>query len=101
VGDWNEDGVDTVGLYNPNNGVFYLRNSNTTGVADVTFTYGPAGAGWVPIVGDWDGDGVDTVGLYNPAGATFFLRNSNSVGTADVTFGYGVPGDQPVVGKWQ
>jgi hypothetical protein len=47
-------GVDTVGLYNPATGVFYLRNSNSAGFADVTFTYGPAGAGWIPLVGDWD-----------------------------------------------
>jgi hypothetical protein len=100
VGDWNGDGVDTVGLYVPSTGMFYLRNSNSTGSADVAFTYGPAGAGWVPIVGDWNGDGIDTIGLYYPAGATFFLRNSNSVGNADLTFGYGVPGDRPVVGKW-
>jgi len=100
VGDWNGDGVDTVGLYVPSTGMFYLRNSNTTGSADVAFTYGPAGAGWVPIVGDWNTDGIDTIGLYYPAGATFFLRNSNSVGNADLTFGYGVPGDRPVVGRW-
>jgi len=25
------------------------------GVADLTFGYGPAGAGWVPRAGNWDG----------------------------------------------
>jgi hypothetical protein len=47
-------GVETVGLYNPATGVFYLRNSNSAGYADVTFTYGPAGAGWKPVLNDWD-----------------------------------------------
>lgn len=34
VGDWNGDGVDTPGVYR--NGVFYLRNSNSAGVANLT-----------------------------------------------------------------
>jgi hypothetical protein len=55
VGDWNTDGVDTVGLYNPADAAFFLRNSNTGGIADVTFTYGPAGMGFKPLVGDWGG----------------------------------------------
>jgi hypothetical protein len=34
AGDWDGDGDDTVGVYRPSNGVFYLRNSNTQGIAD-------------------------------------------------------------------
>jgi hypothetical protein len=59
-------GSHTVGLYDPGNAAFFLRNSNTGGVADITFTFGPAGSGFMPIVGDWNGDGVDTIGLYDP-----------------------------------
>jgi hypothetical protein len=94
--------VTTGGLYNPATSTFYLRNSNTAGVADLTFPYGPAGAGWIPVVGDWNGDGVDTVGLYNPATSTFYLRNSNTAGVADITFQYGPAGAGwiPVVGDW-
>jgi hypothetical protein len=55
AGDWDGDGVDTIGLYNPAGAAFFLRNSNTAGVADVTFTYGPAGSGFMAIVGDWNG----------------------------------------------
>ena len=43
------------------NGVWYLRNSVTTGVADVVVAYGNPGD--VPVVGDWNGDGVDTPGV--------------------------------------
>ena len=46
---------DTIGLFNPTSGTFYLRDSNSAGYADYTFRYGPAGGGWIPIVGDWDG----------------------------------------------
>ena len=102
VGDWNGDGIDTIGLYNPVTSTFYLRNSNTTGTANTTFAYGPAGGGWTPIVGDWNGDGIDTVGLYNPATSTFYLRNSNTTGVANITFGYGPAGGgwKPIVGDW-
>ena len=36
-----------------------LRNSLTTGVANMTFTFGqpltPPGTGWLPVTGDWSG----------------------------------------------
>jgi hypothetical protein len=50
AGDWNGDGVDTVGVYR--NGVFFLRNSNTSGFADLVFAFGIPGD--QPIAGDWD-----------------------------------------------
>src|SRR5262249_37894638 len=93
---------DTIGLYSPANGAFFLRFSNTSGVADNTFFYGPPNAGWIPLAGDWDGDGIVTPGLYNPATGTWFLRNSNTTGMADLTFLYGPAnlGWIPIVGDW-
>jgi hypothetical protein len=102
AGDWNGDGVDTVGLFNPAAGSFFLRNSHSGGAADVTFFYGPANGGWRPIAGDWNGDGVDSVGLHHAAGGAFFLRNSHTAGAADVAFFYG-PADtawRPLSGDW-
>jgi hypothetical protein len=102
VGDWTGDGVDSVGFYDRQTATWYLRNSNTTGVADITFGFGVPGSNWVPIVGDWNGNGTTTVGLYDPQNAVFYLRNSNSTGVADITFGFGVPGSPclPVEGDW-
>ncbi len=93
---------DTIGLYNPTTGTFYLRDTNSAGVADYTFRYGPAGAGWEPVTDDWDGDGVDTIGLFNPTTGTFYLRDTNSAGIADNTFGYGPAGAgwTPLTGDW-
>ena len=54
-------GIDTIGAYNPASATFFLRNSNSAGVADITFNYGIPN--WVPIVGDWDGDGASTSSL--------------------------------------
>ena len=102
VGDWNNDGTDTIGLYNPATSYFYLRNSNTTGYADITLQYGTANGGWTPMAGDWNGDGTDTIGLYNIAESAFHLRNTNTTGSADVSFPFGTPncGWKPVAGDY-
>ncbi|MCC6419072.1 MAG: hypothetical protein IT429_12630 [Gemmataceae bacterium] len=100
VGDWDGDGTDTVGVFDPITATWQLRNSNSEGAPDVApFRYG--GAGWVPVVGDWDGDGKDTAGVFDPATATFYLRNSNSAGAPDVApFAFGGAGWTPVAGDW-
>jgi hypothetical protein len=94
--------MSTIGLYIPGTSTYYLRNSNDSGYADLTFMYGVAGNGWKTIAGDWDGDGVDTVGLYDPSTSTFYLKNGNSSGFANETFVYGVgnAGWTPLAGDW-
>lgn len=89
AGDWDGDGYDTVGLYDPAAGVFHLKSSNAGGGGpNVAFRCGPRNSSWTPLVGDWDGDGIDTVGLYDPAGGAFHLKNvnANPPGGADVIF---------------
>src|SRR5262245_35801920 len=53
---------DTIGVFNANTSFFDLRHSNSAGQPDNSFSYGPAGAGWLPVPGDWNGDRVDTPG---------------------------------------
>lgn len=95
-------GGDTVGVYVPATGAWFLRNQNSPGPADSVFTYGPGGSSLIALRGDWDGDGVDSPGLYDPATSTFFLKNSNAPGPADVAFGFGPAGSgwRPIVGDW-
>jgi hypothetical protein len=50
TGDWNNDGIDTIGIYR--NGQFMLRNSNTIGFAEIVFGLGIPGD--MPIAGNWD-----------------------------------------------
>jgi hypothetical protein len=108
VGDWTGQKssaglpIDSVGLYDPKSCTWYLRNSLTTGVADITIGYGAPGQGWQPVVGDWTGTGTTTVGLYNPADGFFYLRNSNTTGVGDISFFYGNPTQAwtPVAGDW-
>jgi hypothetical protein len=114
VGDWNGDGRDTVGLYDPTTSTFYLRNTNGLqgpddhGYADVVFNYGAPNSGMLPVTGDWDGSGRDGIGLYSQATSTFYLRESTQFqgpsdhGYADIVFNYGAPHSNmlPVAGDW-
>ena len=91
-----KSGNDTTGVFRPSNGLLYLKNSNTTGFADVAINYGLGGD--YPVVGDWDGNGTVTIGIYR--NGSFYLRNSNTIGFADIVFAFGTPGDQPIAGDW-
>jgi hypothetical protein len=88
---------DTIGAYN--NGVFYLRNTNNTGVADITAFFG-GDASDLPVVGDWNGDGVDTIGVYRNSTGFFFLSDSNTSPAVNYSPLFGNPGDTPFAGKW-
>jgi hypothetical protein len=101
VGDWDGDGDDTVGLYDPSTGFFFLKNSNTPGNADLVFSFGPGGPNFTPVVGDWDGNGTETIGIYDNTTGFFFLRNANTPGPADLVFSFGPgAGFVPVIGDW-
>jgi hypothetical protein len=78
--------------------MYYLKNDNWYGPADLTFRYSTANR--VPLAGDWDADGPDAVGAYAPSSGTFFLKNTNAAGPADATFTFGAPGLTPVAGNW-
>lgn len=96
TGDWNADGIDTIGVYRPSNRTYYLRNLNNRGGGSV-FTYGISGD--LPVVGDWNGDKKDTIGVYRPSTGTFYLKNNNDGSTA-YTFGFGLSEDIPLAGDW-
>ncbi|HZG95178.1 MAG TPA: VCBS repeat-containing protein [Mycobacteriales bacterium] len=63
VGDWNGDGIATVGVARTvgKDIVWYLSNDNRTTAAK--FRYGRADLGDTAVVGDWDGDGITSVGV--------------------------------------
>ncbi|MEP7289307.1 MAG: choice-of-anchor Q domain-containing protein [Chloroflexota bacterium] len=90
---------DYIGVFRPSTATFYLRNSNTTGSADITTALGVSTD--LPVVGDWNGDGIDTVGIYRSSTGQFFLRDSNTAGAPIVySFALGVNGDVPMAGDW-
>jgi hypothetical protein len=80
-GDFDGDGIDTVGLYRQSTGFVYFRNSLTTGIASLSFFYGDPGD--QILAGDWDGDGDDTVAVYRPSNDRLYVNLENSNGYAD------------------
>ncbi|MFY9975256.1 MAG: hypothetical protein WAK53_13430 [Chromatiaceae bacterium] len=108
TGDWNGNGIDTVGVWRPSDRTFYL-DANGNGAWD-----GPAGGDVVtpfgiwtdaPVGGDWNGDGVDTVGVWRASDRTFYLdANGNGLwdGLAggDLATTFGAWTDRPVTGQW-
>ena len=118
VGDWNGDGVDTVGVVVrfPDGGGgamgWFLRDTNAPGSPTIPpVLYGGGNQVWTPVVGDWDGNNTDTVGAVVATGGAMFwsLRNSNTPGPPNIgpfayggaAFdGFGRPFWQPVVGDW-
>jgi hypothetical protein len=112
VGDWDGDGIDTVGVFRPSIGQFVVTDStgsNPSFVSSVTkVNFGIAGD--LPIAGDWDGDGKDSVAVYRPSvGQTFFTNADISVKSVnpitlnpgvDLTAFLGIAEDLPVSGDW-
>jgi len=89
-------GRDTTGVFRPSTGELFMKNTNSTGFADLVFNYGLSGD--KPVMGDWNGDGITTPGVYR--NGDFYLRNSNTTGFAELVFPFGIPGDIPMAGDW-
>jgi hypothetical protein len=87
AGDFDGDGIDTIGLHRESTGLVYFRNTLSTGIADSQFIYGDPGD--VIAAGDWNGDGIDTVAAYRPSNQTLYLKLTNSQGPADVSIATG------------
>jgi hypothetical protein len=93
VGDWNGNGVHTIGVVRGNR--WLLRNSNSSGDQDYDFIFGEPGD--VPVVGDWNGDGRTGIGVVR--GERWLLRDSLSAGQAEYDFTFN-GGGRPVTGDW-
>ena len=93
VGDWDGNGTYTAGGVRGK--TWYLRNSNNSGAANVTFAYGSASD--IVVAGDWDGNRTTTPGVIR--GAARYLRNSNTSGVANLTH-IGRAADRHLVGDW-
>lgn len=99
VGDFDGDGVDTVGLHRESTGLVYFRNDHTQGNAHVSFVYGNPDD--KIIAGKWtDSHSQDTVGIFRPSLGTFFLSYTNQAGNADESIGYGNRSQLPVAGHF-
>ncbi len=94
---------DSIGVYRPGIKTFLLRQTLTTGPADIAAQVPDAAAGDVPLVGDWNGDGIDSPGFFRASTSTFYLWDrwvSLSVAQPDYQFAFCTSGDKPLVGDW-
>ncbi len=98
AGDFDNDGIDTIGLHRESTGLVYFRNSHTPGTGEREFLYGIPGDR--TMAGDWTGDGSSTPGLFRPSEARFYLRHTNTQGVADDAFDLGNVGWIPVAGTF-
>ena len=96
VGDFDGDGVDTVGLHRESTGLVYFRNTHIQGIADSQFIFGNPGDRLV--AGDWNSNGTDTPALFRPSNTMMYLRYTNTQGNADAQFSFGSSTWLPVAG---
>ncbi len=90
---------ETIGVWQPGDARFLLRNTNNTDTGRQNFQFGlPTD---IPICGDWDGDADKTCGIYRDG--NFQLLNVHT-GLGQPSFVFNLagagPGDQPISGDW-
>ena len=95
AGDWNGDGNDTVGFFDPGSAVF----AATDDLAKPNFVIQFGLVGDLPLAGDWLGGSRDSVGVFQPANVTMALSTTIS-GPPNIVFGFGVAEGLPVAGHW-
>ncbi len=96
VGDWNGDGIATVGVYR--GGVFYLDvdGDGRFTEADIMAEFGEG----EPVVGDWNGDGIDDIGVFAAGVWTIDSNGNRQLDARDRVFELGEAGDIPIAGDW-
>ncbi len=80
IGDFDGDGIDTIGLYRESTGFVYFTNALATGNADLEFFFGDPGD--QILAGDWDSDGDDTVAVFRQSTGMLFVNLENTGGAA-------------------
>jgi hypothetical protein len=106
MADWTGNGTVRLGVFR--DGVWYLdlngnRRWDGASGGDGVYRFGLPGD--IAVTGDWNGDGSSKFGVYRcPAqGICEWLldRNGNKAwDPGDPVYSYGLPGDIPVVSKW-
>lgn len=83
AGDWDGNGVATVGLRLAQDGAFWLP-TETLLAFDYQFKITGSLPSWRPFAGDWNHDGAAGVALYDPLADRLFLRNDLTTGPPQV-----------------
>lgn len=95
AGDWDGDGKDGVGLYDPATAAFFL--SDSLAKPELNFILGRPGC--LPLAGDWTGAAHDRAGVFDPFGPLMQL-STPLTGPPDIVFSFGFADGLPVAGHW-
>jgi len=99
TGDWNGNGVDTIGVYRGNSGFFYLSDSNTSPTTSYAVLLGNPGD--VPFAGKWLANAThDGIGVYRDSNGILYQKNDLTSGFSDYFAVFGNPGDKVIAGDW-
>ncbi len=95
AGDWNGDGVDTVGHFRNGRWRLDVDGTGKHSKHDVEFLYGQAGDR--PVVGDFNRDGVDEVGVFRDGKWYIDTDGDRELTDRDLVIDFGHADDQPIV----
>jgi protocatechuate 3,4-dioxygenase beta subunit len=98
VGDWNGDGVDTIGIFHDGMWVLDDNGDGQWLPGESMAEFGRPGD--IPIVGDFNGDGIDELAVYRDGTWYIDTNNNRQLDAQDAVIHYGGPNDRPVVGDW-
>jgi len=99
AGDWNGDGIDTVGVYRSSTGFFYLSDSNI--VPGINYTVLLGNPGDTPFAGKWRADMTgDGLGVFRPSNGILYQKHQLTSGFSDYFAVFGNPGDTGFAGDW-
>jgi len=97
VGDWNSDEITELGVYNKQNGAWYLDyngdRQRNSGSETVGYNFGVG----TPVIGDWNGDGKSKIGVFKDG--IWYLDYIGN-GTVINTYNFGTTGSTPITGDW-
>lgn len=96
VGDWNGDGVATIGLFRDGRWQLDTNGNGRIDDEDQSFHFGQPGD--LPVVGDWNGDGIDDLAIYRDGLWILDTDGDRQLTSADARIHTG-PGI-PVAGDW-
>ena len=98
VGDFDGDGVDTIGLHRETTALMYFRNSHLAGPAEWSFLFGDPGDRVLSF--DWDHDQIDSAAIFRPTNSKVYFRFTNTAGFADREYFFGQGSWLPVTGEF-
>jgi len=97
-GDFNGDGVTTVGVFRDGRWQLDVDGDGMRSDADLDFLFGKEGD--LPVVGDFDGNGIDQMGVFR-GGQWIVDSNGNfEIDAHDAVFSFGEEGDVPMAGDF-